>query len=91
MSAYAIIVFVALLGFGAWLLYGARDLIGLGLSSYKWPSTEGTIVDSRDDSFTIAGIDRTSTGVVPVEYKETVHDYVYEVAGRISKFVQSAE
>src|SRR2546427_8006146 len=83
MSAFAIIVFVALLGFGAWLLYGARDLIGLGLSSYKWPSTEGTIVDSRDDSFAIAGIDRTSTGVVPVEYKESVHDYVYEVAGQM--------
>ena len=83
MSAFAIIVFVALLGFGAWLLYGARGLIRLGLSSYKWQKTEGTIIDSRDDSFTIAGIDRTSTGVVPVEYKETVHDYIYEVAGQM--------
>jgi hypothetical protein len=83
MSAFAIIVFVALLGFGAWLLYGARDLVRLGLSSYKWPTAEGTIVDSRDNSFTIAGIDWTGTGVVPVEYKETVHDYVYEVAGHM--------
>ena len=83
MSVFAILVFVALLGVGAWLLYGARDLIRLGLSSYKWQKTEGTIIDSRDNSFTIAGIDRTSTGVVPVEYKETVHDYVYEVAGQI--------
>jgi hypothetical protein len=81
MSTLTIIVFFALLGFGTWLLYGERDLIRLGLSSYKWPKTEGTIVDSRGDSFTIAGIDSTSTGVVPVEYKETVHDYVYEVAG----------
>ena len=83
MSAIAIIVFVALLGFGAWLLYGARDLIQLGFASYKWSKTEGTVIDSRDASFTIAGIDRTSTGVVPVEYKETVHDYVYEVAGQM--------
>lgn len=83
MSAFAIIVFVALLGIGAWLLYGTRDLIRLGLSSYTWQRTEGTIIDSRDDSFTIAGIDRTSTGVVPVEYKETVHDYIYEVAGQM--------
>src|SRR5262245_28209544 len=83
MSAINVIVFFALLGFGVWLLYGARDLIRLGLASYKWPSTEGTVIDSRDDSFTIAGIDRTSTGVVPVEYKETVHDYVYEVAGDV--------
>ena len=42
MSAIAIIGFLALLGFGIWLLYGARDLIRLGLSSYKWVSTEGT-------------------------------------------------
>jgi len=83
MSVLAIIVFAALLGFGIRLLYGARDLIRLGLSSYKWPSTEGTIIDSRDDSFTTPGIDHTGTGVVPVEYKDTVHDYVYEVAGQM--------
>ena len=83
MSALAVIFFVALLGIGAWLHYGHRDLIRLGLSSYKWQKTEGTILDSRDDSFSIPGIDRTSTGVVPVEYKETVYDYVYEVAGKM--------
>jgi hypothetical protein len=83
MSAFSIIVFVGLLGFGAWLLYGARDFIRLGLASYRWPSTEGTVIDSRDNSFTILGIDRTSTGIVPVEYKETAHDYVYEVAGKM--------
>ncbi len=82
MSAISIIVFVALLGFGAWLLYGAKDLIRLGLASYMWPSTEGTVIDSRDNSFTIAGLDRTGTGVVPVEYKETVHDYLYNVDGQ---------
>jgi hypothetical protein len=83
MSAITIIVFLVLLGFGIWLLYSTRDLIRLGLSSYTWSSTEGTIVDSRDDSFTIPGIDRTSTGIVPVEYKETAHDYVYEVGGHM--------
>lgn len=89
MTAITVIIFVALLGFGVWLLYGDRDLIRLGLASYRWPSTEGAIVDSHDDSFIIHGIDRTSTGIVPVKYKETVHDYVYEVAGhmyRCSRF-----
>ena len=83
MSTLIVIVFLALLGSGVWLLYSSRELIRLGFSSYKWSVTEGTIVDSRDNSFTIAGIDRTSTGVVPVQYKETVQDYVYEVAGRL--------
>ena len=41
------------------------------------------IIASRDSSFAIAGIDWTSTGVVPVEFKEIVHDYVYEVGGRM--------
>ena len=82
MSAIAIIGFLALLGFGIWLLYGARDLIRLGLSSYKWVSTEGTIVDSHDQSFTTPGLDRTGTGVVPVEYKETAHVYVYQAGGQ---------
>lgn len=82
MNVITIIVFVALLGIGAWLLCDARNLIRLGLSSYKWASTEGTIVDSHDDSFTIPGIDRTSTGIISVEYKETAHVYVYEVSGR---------
>lgn len=85
MSAFAIIVFVALLGLGAWLLYGARDLIGLGLASYKWSKTEGTVIDSRDASFAISGVGGTSgeSYGVPVEYKETVHDYIYEVAGQM--------
>ena len=82
MDAITIIVFLALLGFGAWLLYSARGLIRLGLSSYTWPSTEGTIIDSLDASFTIDGLDTTGTGIVPVEYMETVHEYVYKVAGR---------
>ncbi len=77
-----IVLIVALVGCGAWLLYKERDLIRLGLSSYRWAETEGTVVDSQDNSFTIAGIDRTSTGVVPVEYKETAHAYEYVVGGR---------
>ena len=31
MGALTVIVFVALFGFGAWLLYGARNLIRLGV------------------------------------------------------------
>ncbi len=85
MTAITVIIFVALLGFGVWLLYSARKLIRLGLSSYRWASAAGTIVDSRDHSFTIAGMGGTSgtSPDVPVEYKETVHDYVYEVGGRM--------
>jgi hypothetical protein len=77
-----ITVFIALIVCGVWLLCSTRDLIRLGLASYKWSKTEGTIVDSQDNSFTIEGIDRTSTGVVPVEYKETAHLYEYVVDGR---------
>jgi len=82
MSAVTVIAFVALMGIGLWLLYDSRELIRLGLSSYKWANTEGMIVDSHDDSFTIDGIDRTGTGIVPVEYKETAHVYEYQVEGR---------
>ncbi len=78
----SIVVILALVACGVWLLYSARELIRLGLSSYRWQETQGTIVDSHDDSFTIAGIDRTSTGIVPVEYKETAHVYAYAVGGQ---------
>jgi len=83
MDTFITIVFVALVGSGVWLLYEARGLIRLGLASYRWPNTEGTVIDSHDDSFTLPGIDSTGVGVRPVEYKETVHDYVYEVSGRL--------
>lgn len=82
MDTVQIIMFVGLIGFGIWLLYGARGLIRLGLSSYKWARTEGTIVDSYDDSFTIPGINRTNTGIESVECKETAHVYEYQVDGR---------
>ena len=85
MSAFTVIVFAGLLGWGIWLIYGARDLIRLGMASYRWSSTEGTVIDSRDASFTISGVGGTSgeSYGVPVEYKETVHEYVYEVAGQV--------
>lgn len=76
---------IAILGFvgcGVWLLYKERDLIRLGLSSYRWKQTEGAIVDSQDDSFTIAGVDRTSTGVGPVQYKQTDYRYEYVIGER---------
>jgi len=77
-----IVVTVGLVGSGLWLLYTERELIRLGLSSYRWATTEGTIVDSKDNSFTIPGIDRTSTGIAPVEYKETAHAYEYAIEGQ---------
>jgi hypothetical protein len=77
-----LLIIVALVGCGVWLLYTTRDLIRLGLSSYKWAVTEGTIVDSCDDSFTSPGINNTMTGVVPVLYKEVAHVYEYVVDGR---------
>jgi len=58
MNAVAAIGSAVLVSSGAWLLYASRDLIKLGLASYKWRKTDGTIIDSRDDSFTIEGIDR---------------------------------
>ena len=84
MNAIAIIIFTALVICGVWLLYSSRELIRLGLSSYRWAITEGTIVDSHDDSFTISGIGGTSGSSVdvPVEYKETAHIYEYQVEGR---------
>jgi hypothetical protein len=79
MYAAIMILFAAL---GGWVLYGSRHLIRQAFTSYKWSTTEGTIVDSSDDSFTTAGIDRTSTGIVPVTYHETAHVYEFQVDGR---------
>lgn len=76
------VIFLGLVGCGVWLLYITRDLIQLGLSSYWWAQAEGIIVDSHDDSFAIAGVDRSSTGIAPVQYKETAHVYEYLVDGR---------
>jgi hypothetical protein len=81
MTAIPIILIVVLLGWGAWLFYDARDLIRLGVSSCWWPRTEGTIIDSRDNSFTIPGLDNTGSGIVPVRYEERVHEYMCEVGG----------
>lgn len=82
MSAITVIVLLVLAGFGAWLLYGEREFIRLGWASYKWATTEGTIVDSFDDSFETPGIDRTNTGIVSVVLKETAHVYEYQVGDR---------
>lgn len=84
MSVLAIISFLALSSIGVWLLYGARDFIRLGWASYRWRSTEGTIIDSRDSSFTSSGVGGTSGASygVRVKFDETAHDYEYQVAGR---------
>jgi hypothetical protein len=77
--------FISIFGFaalGIWVLFSSRDLIRQALASYRWMDTEGTIIDSSDDSFIAPGIDRTSTGIVPVTYKETAHVYEYHVEGR---------
>lgn len=81
MNVLCVVGFVAFFAFGVWLLYLERDLIRLGLASYKWASTEGTIISSHDDSFTIAGIDRTGTGIGPVRYDQMAYTYVYQVNG----------
>jgi hypothetical protein len=75
-----IIVIVALASFGVALLYATRELNRIGLSSYRWATTEGTIVDSLDNSFVTAGLTR-DYGVGPVRYMETTHVYEYVVDG----------
>src|SRR5438045_9129056 len=77
--------FAAMIGLillGVWVLYGQRDLIRQAVASYKWRATDGSIMDSADDTFTAPGIDSTGTGVVPVSYQETTHVYEYQVEGR---------
>ena len=76
-----LIIIAALASFGFWLLYATRELNRFGLSSYRWARTEGTIVDSLENSFTTAGIIGTF-GVGPVQYAETAHVYEYVVDGR---------
>ena len=82
-ATFQYIVFVALFGFGAWLLYASRDFIRLGLASYRWPKTTGTIVNKYDTSFTIPGVGMNNTTVGMVECRETTHVYEYEVWGKI--------
>jgi hypothetical protein len=76
-----IIIIAAFAGFGVWLLYANPELIRLGLLSYRWATTEGTIVDSIDNSFVSAGITR-NFGIGPVQNNETTHVFEYVVDGR---------
>ena len=78
------IIPIVLFAFGSWLLYLERELIRLGLASYRWAKTQGEIVDSRNDSFVISGVGGSSgkSGGVPVMYKEFAHEYLYHVDGR---------
>ena len=69
--------------FGGWVLFSSRALIRQALASYKWRVTEGNIIDSSDDSFTTAGLNRWNAGVGPVTYNETAHVYEYLVEGRL--------
>lgn len=82
MNTINTVLMLGLVGSGIWLLYIERNLIRLGLASYQWARTEGTIVDSLDNSFTIAGVNNTNSGVVPVKYDETAHVYEYVVGDR---------
>ncbi len=67
---------------GLLVLYSERKLIRQAICSYKWRTTEATVVDSADASFTTPGIDR-NTSVGSVAYRETAHIFEYEVAGRV--------
>jgi hypothetical protein len=73
---------VILVILGTWIVYGERHLIRKGLASYSWKAAEGVIVDSFDETFVTAGVDRNNAGIVPVSYKQTGHAYEYEVDGR---------
>lgn len=73
-----IIVLTALFVIGGWLLYSERGLIQLGIASYKWPKTEGKVIDSRDNSFAIEGVDGRF-GVRPIQYRERAYYYEYTV------------
>jgi len=84
MNAVAATGSAVLISLGVWLLYASRDLIKSGLASYKWHKTEGTIIDSQNDSFTLPGIN-PNQGVSAVSYKQSVHYYTYEVEGRMYK------
>jgi len=73
-----IAVIVGFAVFGLWVLYSERSLIRQAISSYRWLTTDGVIVDYTDASFTTAGIDR-NFGISPVTYKETKYAYEYKV------------
>jgi len=62
---------VILVILGTWIVYGERHLIRKGLASYSWKAAEGVIVDSFDETFVTAGVDRNNAGIVPVSYKQT--------------------
>lgn len=68
---------------GIWMLYADRKTIWQALSAYRWMATDGTVTEIRDDSFTIPGINRTNSGVVPVTYMEARHIYEYTVGGKV--------
>ena len=51
MSAFAIIGFATLLGIGAWLLYGTRDLIGTKVTVYYDPKRPEVAVLRRGLQF----------------------------------------
>ena len=67
---------------GSLVLFSERKLIWQAISSYRWLSTEGIVVDSSDASFTTAGVDRY-TSVGTTKWSETKHVYEYQVAGKV--------
>jgi hypothetical protein len=73
------------LAFGSvWLLYKERILITLGLRSYSWKATTGTIVDSRDESFVTDGLTGSAgTGIGEVRWNEQTYIFEYKVADRL--------
>jgi hypothetical protein len=77
------VILTLLVAAGAYFLYKERELIWLGLRSYSWPSTQGTIADTSDQSFVTTGLTGSAaTGVGDVQWRETAYGYVYTVRGR---------
>ncbi len=76
-----ITIVTALVCFGAWLLYTARELNRLGFASYRWTAVEGTIVGSFENLLVMPVL--TNDGGVSLgRGRETNYIYEYVVEAR---------
>ena len=85
LSGPNLIVVGALVAAGLLFLYWSRRFIWLGLSSYWWSKTEGTVVKSRPLVVTVPGTSgpsQSGSWIPPLQYSETEFTYVYAVQGQ---------
>ena len=76
-----IIIVTALVSFGVWLLFTARELNRLGFASYRWRPAEGTIVESFENLLVMPVL--TNDGGVGLgRAREMNYIYEYVVDGR---------